>query len=561
MNDDTETVAQAPASGTKNEVFAAYDELLRKLKDTQKTPTAIKQEEKVIEEKKQVVETAARDTGDKDQLATHLENLKSSLNKSLEDIDEKLKAEHQKFSTLQQAIKIQSKELNDLYEIRPAADTLAALLQAHKEKSFLLDQDILQRRTLWKREQEDFEAKRRERDSQLTADRQRDEELYVYNRDVSRKKDADEHDIVKRNQEQELLAQRQQQDDLFKERESAHNNREREFQFQCETTKRNLEQESIARRTELEEESKVREAKFESMRRNLEEETANRRREMEEESKLREAKLETMRRNFEEANLAKRTELEEENKLRETKFETMRQNFEESHAAKRSEMEAEFKAREERIALRENEFQQMKERTENFPQEILRATQEAERILADTLTQKFQYEAKLLEKDFETERMLHQQNLASQDKVFESERLSHKEALAAREREANAARERQERELEAAREKQAQALAAQEKVFETERQVHQQTLAARDREADAVRERQVQALAAQEKLFDTERLMHKQALQSQEKDFETERQSHKQALVDLENHIKKLESLNYNFKPMAYNPEKASHEV
>jgi hypothetical protein len=273
------------AGTSKNEVFAAYHELLRKLKETQKVaPAQVIQEEKIVEEKKQVVEVAVKETVTND-LARHLINLRNSLNESLNDVENELLRERKKLANAKEAYDIITHKLKDLYEIEPAADTLAALLMAHQEKSITLDQEIMQRKALWKREQDEFEAALRDHQEQVRTDQQREEEDYLYKRDTLRQKEQDQYDAAKRNMENELTMKRLQAED-------------------------------------------------------------------------------------------------------------------------------EFRLREAKIAAREFEIDSFKDKIEQFPEEIQRAVAEAERNISEKLYIKFEYEAKLIEKDFDNERKALQQTIA-----------------------------------------------------------------------------------------------------------------------------------------------------
>jgi hypothetical protein len=208
----------------KNQVFEAYEELLNKLSNSKPAPTV--EEKKVVEEKKQVVETAVKEAGDGDELAKHVAALKTKLNKDLDDIEVKLLAEQKKFATLQQAITIQSAELNDLYAIRPRADTLAALLAAHKEKSVTLEQEINQKRAMWAKEQETHDNLRKDQEAHLIRTRQREEENYLYNRDIFRRKEQEEYELQKRQLEHELNAKRVTLEESFRDREAKMSMRE-----------------------------------------------------------------------------------------------------------------------------------------------------------------------------------------------------------------------------------------------------------------------------------------------------------------------------------------------
>jgi hypothetical protein len=276
--------------GIKNEVFAAYDDLLNKLRNTKPAPT--QEEEQVVEEKKQVVQAAVQevktdkpDRADRgDDVERHLTALREALNRSLDEIRIKLAAEHKKFATIQQAIEIQSRELDTRFGIIPEANTLEALVKAGRAKKETLEQEISHTRSQWHKEQETHENLRKETEAQLLKTRQREEENYLYNRDIFRRKETEEYEAKKRSLEQELQDKKSRMEESFREHE---------------------------------------------------------------------ARL----------------------SLRETK-----------------------------LAAREQEFQQMQDEVAQFPTRLLTATQEAERALNDKLALKYEYEAKLLDKDFESER-------------------------------------------------------------------------------------------------------------------------------------------------------------
>ena len=199
---------------TKNEILEAYHEALQQLKESKKTS---KQELRTADEKKETVAIATKlTTGD---VFKNISELKLSLVKSLEDIEEKLLTSHKKLSTLNQAIDIQTKELSDLHEIKINADTLAALLFAQKEKTVafekdmkerqqFIDQEVAQRRVAWKKEQDDFDFLRKENEAQVKKSRQREEEEYLYQRDLSRQKERDQYTAEKELLEKELKMKR-----------------------------------------------------------------------------------------------------------------------------------------------------------------------------------------------------------------------------------------------------------------------------------------------------------------------------------------------------------------
>lgn len=223
------------AKNTKNEILDAYHDVLKKLKESKKIN---KQEQMAIEEKKEVVETASKSTTE--EIVKNLAELKLALVKSLEEIEERLLTSHKKLVTLQQAIEIQTKELSDIHEIKINADTLTALLMAQKEKtdSFetgmkerqqTLEQEITQKRIQWKKEQDEFELAKKDHEAQTKKTRQREEEEYIYQRDLLRQKEKHQYESEKELLEKELTLQRISLEKDFEEREEKLITQEQEF--------------------------------------------------------------------------------------------------------------------------------------------------------------------------------------------------------------------------------------------------------------------------------------------------------------------------------------------
>jgi hypothetical protein len=238
MTDDIST------KNTKNEILDAYHEVLQRLKEAKKIS---KQEQRISEEKKEIIETASQQTTD--DIVKNLAGLKLCLVKSVEEIEEKLLSNHKQLTILQQAIQIQTQDLAELHEIKVNAETLTALLLAQKEKSALFekemkdrqqsfDQEIIQKRALWKKEQEEFELHRKEQEVQGKKVRQREEDEYSYQRDLLRKKEQDQYEAEKQLLEQALIIKRVSLEKEFEEREERIALQEQEFKLMQEKTEK-----------------------------------------------------------------------------------------------------------------------------------------------------------------------------------------------------------------------------------------------------------------------------------------------------------------------------------
>ncbi len=230
------------SKNTKNEILDAYHETLKKLKETKKIS---KQEQRMTEEKEETVKVASSQTTDG--IVKSFAELKLSLVKSLEELEEKLLSSYKKLMTLQQAIEIQTKHLADIHEIRINADTLTALLLTQKEKSCLFekemkdkqqafDQEVTQKRSLWKKEQDELEVARKEQEALAKKTRQREEDEYVYQRDLLRQKERDQYTEEKQLLEKELVQKRIALEKDFEEREAKISATEQEFKILKEKT-------------------------------------------------------------------------------------------------------------------------------------------------------------------------------------------------------------------------------------------------------------------------------------------------------------------------------------
>lgn len=223
------------SKNTKNEILEAYHEALEQLKTAK---TTSKQELKMVEDKKGIVTKAVSNSTD--DIVKNIATLKLALVRSLEDIEEQLLSSHKQLTTLLQAIAIKSNELADLHDIKINADSLAALLHAQKEKSAIFEKDmkersqtfeqeIVQKRSVWKKEQDELEFLRKESEQQSKKNRQREEDEYIYQRDLTQQKERDQYTALKESLDKELTSRRSVLEQEFATREATIVVQEQEF--------------------------------------------------------------------------------------------------------------------------------------------------------------------------------------------------------------------------------------------------------------------------------------------------------------------------------------------
>lgn len=220
---------------TKNEILAAYEDLLQK---TQETKT---EEPKKIQEKQQqetIVKNAA--TSSYEGIVKNMSNLKIELSSSLDKLGDKFVSEFKKFEELQQAIQLEKKSLEDLYQLSANTDSLSVMLLVQKEKKqqyedeiaalkSKFEAEIAQSRMQWKKEQDETALKQKEEADLQKKNRQREEEDYQYNLKLTRKKETDLYEEKKSKLEKELTDKKAAYENEFANREATIKSIELEF--------------------------------------------------------------------------------------------------------------------------------------------------------------------------------------------------------------------------------------------------------------------------------------------------------------------------------------------
>ena len=230
-----QTNMELSAKNTKNEILAAYEELLQK---TQESRT---EEPKKVQEK-QIQETAVKNAAASsyEGIVKNMSNLKIELSSSLDKLGDKFVSEFKKFEELQQAIQIEKKTLEDLYQLSANTDSLSVMMLVQKEKKQQYEEemtalkskfevDMTQTRLEWKKEQEETNLKLKEEADFLKKNRQREEEDYQYNLKLNRKKETDLYEEKKLKSEKELADKKTAFEKEFATREAQIKNAESEL--------------------------------------------------------------------------------------------------------------------------------------------------------------------------------------------------------------------------------------------------------------------------------------------------------------------------------------------
>lgn len=223
---------EVSVKNTKSEILKAYEELLAKVK-AQKSDQPKQLQE--ISRKMEVIDKASKNTTEG--IISAISSLKLGLAKELDKLNEQLLAEYKKLEDIQTAINLEKKNLEELYEVNANADSLAAMLLAQKEKKAEFEAEMTQKKadfdekmknekasldekmTLekgnfeatmklqkeqWKAEQEKWNEQQKELKESTEKQRKREEEEYIYNLKITRKKETDIYEEKKAKLEKDI---------------------------------------------------------------------------------------------------------------------------------------------------------------------------------------------------------------------------------------------------------------------------------------------------------------------------------------------------------------------
>lgn len=204
-------ISEISPKSTKDQIYAAYNEVLEILNNKQ---SEIPQEIQKKQEEKTIVTKAAAHSPDA--IVSDLSGIKLKTIKQLDVLSEELLEEFQKLSDIRQAISSEHKHLEELYQIKETANTLAALFQAHIDQKEKLQQErdqqkqefeqfMASQRIHWREENERLERDFQEKKEKREKDHKHEEEDYTYTREMQRRKEMDDYNAKKAELEKELI--------------------------------------------------------------------------------------------------------------------------------------------------------------------------------------------------------------------------------------------------------------------------------------------------------------------------------------------------------------------
>ncbi|NEQ98125.1 MAG: hypothetical protein F6K30_15640 [Cyanothece sp. SIO2G6] len=212
----------------KAKILADFQQLLGDRTRTESRVTT-REEEAKQEQNQQVLATVSQYTTD--QIVRGLTDLQLEFSDTVTSLSDRLSTETTKLDELQQAIAIETQNLQDLRQTRIVADALYILNQEHQEKLRLLEeratreQEHLERemtatRKAWQQELDEFNTTVAEREAILDQARQRQEADYDYETGRSRTIANDEYEAAQRQAEREIQTTTEAKEKDWTEREA-----------------------------------------------------------------------------------------------------------------------------------------------------------------------------------------------------------------------------------------------------------------------------------------------------------------------------------------------------
>ena len=229
MSKDESAEISISMTNTKKEMLAAYEELQEQLE--RERVAQLKPADRV-EEKKKEEAVAAADSLATQGIAKEIGGLKSEIGGMLVELSDKLDEELTKYRQVKQAVEAKNVELEEIYEIERSASSLAALIEAQRQKQAAFEEEMETEKAefeeemetkhdAWAREQEMHEALVKERNAADKKQREREQEEYAYRLQREQQVAQESYEYEKAKLEREIQFKREEMEKDLAKREKA----------------------------------------------------------------------------------------------------------------------------------------------------------------------------------------------------------------------------------------------------------------------------------------------------------------------------------------------------
>jgi hypothetical protein len=230
------TIMATPVKkNAKGESLRAYNEMRQRLKEQKEEDV---RQEKMFDDERKTVQAALEEPDD--EIAKSLTDIKIQIGKALDEVAQKRQEQFKKLVDIEKAIIIETKNLEELYEITRCAESLTALVRSQQEqrenfekemgkKKSDFDAEMAEARQTWSKERDTIEEELDERKTRVERERKQEEEDYTYKLNKKRQAEIDAYEAKKCTLEKDLKDRREAFEKEFGTREAALKSQEKEF--------------------------------------------------------------------------------------------------------------------------------------------------------------------------------------------------------------------------------------------------------------------------------------------------------------------------------------------
>ncbi len=212
---------------TKKEILDAYNKLKKQIEE--KSKLELKPEKKIEEKKEKEVVQVAESLSSEGAVRS-IDNLKIEAGKMLSQLSEKLESATNKYNDIKKAIEVRETELKEIYEIEKSAHSLAALIEAQRQKreDFELEmeteekeltENISNTRLQWEKEKKTHLEESRAMEAEEKKKREREKEEYKYTFEREKELATNKYDDEKSELEKEIILKREEFEKMIADRE------------------------------------------------------------------------------------------------------------------------------------------------------------------------------------------------------------------------------------------------------------------------------------------------------------------------------------------------------
>jgi predicted nucleic acid-binding Zn-ribbon protein len=257
---------QFNAKSTKNEILDAYNDLASDNTSLAKQINALNKELDNLRKEKNSLETAIKKTDSKETnkeanknttseekphtsnlnytiatIINELKQLRPGFSKAVSELSDKLTSEATTLEQLRKTSTSEQERLKTLYQIETIEGTLEQLITSYQEKSkaysqelkekqIVFQEEMLNKRTTWNKEQEEHTTQIKERDANNKKSQDRDQTEYTYSLTQARNLEKDTYEQQKKSLEKELQDLKEVKEKEWFKREETISNEEKQYE-------------------------------------------------------------------------------------------------------------------------------------------------------------------------------------------------------------------------------------------------------------------------------------------------------------------------------------------